>query len=367
MLRAAPNLLRIIRAAAFAVVTSVAATGVSSCGSVGLGSAVEYCAMMPDSIGLYAGNPVTQMGYKIGAVKSITPSPIAVRVDFTATADRPLPKDVTAIVRSTSVLADRSLELVGNATGGPKLSAGECIPLAHSFTPKSLSEVVGSATALVNSINPDGSRNIGDVVGELDRSIRGHGAGINQLLSTTSEVLHSPDQTVDDIGSAVSNLAQLTTTANEIRDPLKETLFDIRTTLPALLKATQGAAAVLGPTIVLIKAVADFEEQLGDEVQFTLDSTSVLLRKASAHAPALADLLNPVPSWINIVANHVNNRDLATIRYRPPLYRIHTPDGVALCNFMNASMPGSCANVQGQPYAVDVALLQYVLTQAAHR
>ncbi len=34
---------------------------------------------------------------------------------------------------------------------------------------------------------------------------------------------------------------------------------------------------------------------------------------------------------------------------------------------MNASMPGSCANVKGTPYAVDVALLQYVLTQAAQR
>jgi phospholipid/cholesterol/gamma-HCH transport system substrate-binding protein len=30
---------------------------------------------------------------------------------------------------------------------------------------------------------------------------------------------------------------------------------------------------------------------------------------------------------------------------------------------MNASMPGSCANVQGEPYAVDIALLQYVLSQ----
>jgi hypothetical protein len=36
------------------------------------GSAVEYCAMMPDGVGLYAGNPVTQMGYKIGAVNNVT-------------------------------------------------------------------------------------------------------------------------------------------------------------------------------------------------------------------------------------------------------------------------------------------------------
>jgi phospholipid/cholesterol/gamma-HCH transport system substrate-binding protein len=31
---------------------------------------------------------------------------------------------------------------------------------------------------------------------------------------------------------------------------------------------------------------------------------------------------------------------------------------------MNCSMAGSCANVAGQPYAVDVNLLQYVFTEA---
>jgi phospholipid/cholesterol/gamma-HCH transport system substrate-binding protein len=34
---------------------------------------------------------------------------------------------------------------------------------------------------------------------------------------------------------------------------------------------------------------------------------------------------------------------------------------------MNASAPGSCADVGGRPYAVDVALLQYVLTEAQRR
>jgi len=93
----------------------------------------------------------------------------------------------------------------------------------------------------------------------------------------------------------------------------------------------------------------------------------VAVRKLSAHAPRLANLLNPVPWWINTLANHYNNRPWFSIRYRPPLYRIRTPDGLALCNIMNASAPGSCADVQGQPYAVDVALLQYVLTKAAKR
>ena len=57
------------------------------------------------------------------------------------------------MTRSTSILADRALELVGNYESGPKLTPGECIPLARSVTPKSLSEVIGSATNFVNSIN----------------------------------------------------------------------------------------------------------------------------------------------------------------------------------------------------------------------
>jgi phospholipid/cholesterol/gamma-HCH transport system substrate-binding protein len=365
LLMATPKISRLGHVAVAVLSASAVAAVASSCGSIGSSAATEYCAILPDSVGLYAGNPVTQMGYKIGTVKGINPSGTGVRLDFTVTEDRPLPKNVTAIVRSTSVLADRALELVGDEDGGPRLAAGECIPISRSFTPKSLSEVVGSATNLANSINPDGSTNVADVVHGIDQAVNGQGASINRLLTAMSDVLHSPDRTVNDIGTVVTNLSQLTTTLSEIRDPLKGVLLDVQTTLPSVRKVTEGGSAVLGTTAALFKAVADIEEQLGDEVQFTLDSTGVTLRKAAAHAPALADLLNPVPQWINILANHFNNRGLDTIRYRPPMYRIHTPDGVALCNIMNASMQGSCANVQGQPYAVDVALLQYVLTQAA--
>jgi ABC-type transporter Mla subunit MlaD len=38
---------------------------------------------MPDSTGLYIGNPVAQLGYPIGKVAAITPAAQSVRVDFT--------------------------------------------------------------------------------------------------------------------------------------------------------------------------------------------------------------------------------------------------------------------------------------------
>lgn len=362
---AASSLRRAGRAAAI-VVTAAAALS-ASCASRPEGQRADYCAILPDSVGLYAGNPVTQMGYQIGTVKSITPGTLDVRVDFTVTVGRTLPRDVRAIIRSTSILADRSLELVGNYDSGPQLGAGECVPLTHSATPKSLSEVIGSATEFVNTMNPAGSKNVGDVVSGIDQAIHNNGVGINHLLTATSAVLDGSDQAINDVGSIITNLGQLTAVLKELRGPLRQILYDAVQTMPDIDAASEGGRRIVEGVTWVAPMVEDLEVNLGQEIQFTLDATGVAVRKLSEHAPRTANLLNPVPWWINTLANHFNNRPIDTLRYRPPLYRIHTPDGVATCNIMNASMPGSCANVQGQPLAVDVALLQYVLTQAANR
>jgi virulence factor Mce-like protein len=349
------------------IATALVGVGGACAQRDGRAYSADYCAIMPDSVGLYADNPVTQMGYEIGKVKSINPSSNDVRVDFTVTAGRRLPRDVKAVIRSTSILADRSLELVGNYQAGPRLPAGGCIPLTRSVTPKSLSEVIGSATNFINTINPNGSKNVGGVVRGIDEAFHNNGAGVRQLLTTSSAVLDSPDQAVSDIASIIANLAQLTSMLAEIRGPLKEILIDAHKTTADIFAGVRGGTKLLYTVPTLERLVSDIETKLGDDVQFTLDGVAVALRKMSAHAPWLANLLNPVPWWINTLANHVNNRQYNTLGYRLPLYRIHAPDGLALCNIMNASTPGSCANVEGQPYAVDVALLQYVLTQAAHR
>jgi hypothetical protein len=228
-----------------------------------------------------------------------------------------------------------------------------------------LSVLIGSATNFVDTVNPDGSTNVADVVRGVDQAIHNNGTGIRRLLTTTSSVLDSPDGVVNDIGSVVTNLAQLTTLLRELRGPMKQILLDAQKTTPDVENVADGGERIFGALLPLDVLVSDLEVNLGNETQFTLDAAGMAVRKTAAHAPAIADLLTPVPWWINTIANHYNNRPWNLLQYRPPLYRIRTPNGVALCNILNAKTPGSCANVQGQPYAVDVALLQYVMTQAS--
>lgn len=358
---------QVLQRAVAVFVAMLAVLSSASCTSSHKAQAVSYCAMMPDSVGLYVDNPVTHLGYPIGKVTAITPAAKSVRVDFTVDGGQAIPEDAKAVTRSTSILADRALELVGDYTASTHLPAGGCIPLDRSLTPKSLSEVIGSSTDFINSINPVGSNNVGAVVNGVDQALRNQGPSANKLLTTMSSVLDAPDQAIGDLGSIVTNLTLLTSMLVDINPTMKGVFDDAAQSATREASETfKGTADGFQGLVPVIEAASSIENELGPQIQQLLDAVSVAVRKASPRAPFYASLMNVTPRVLNGLANLANNHEF-TLHYRPPLYRLRTPDGVAQCNIMNASMPGSCANVKGTPYAVDVALLQYVLTQAANR
>lgn len=358
---------RIAHATGSVVLALAVAACAGSCGARSESQSAEFCAIMRDSIGLYAGNPVTQMGYKIGSVDRVTPMGASVEVRFKITERRAIPADVKAVIRSTSILADRSLELVGNYSSGPRLQADRCIPIGHTLTPLSLSQVIGAATHFVNGINPQGSTNIQDALRGVDEAAHGNGGGLNSLLTKSSSLLDNPDAAIGDLGSIVRSLNRLSTMLRANRVPAKQIVLDMQETTPQLVRALHGTMGLTDVAHELIRLVDDLERSLGNDIQTGLDTFGDLLRHLSPHSKGIANILNPVPRFINTLSYYVNNHQFDLIAWSPPLFRIRTPDGLALCGRMNASAPGSCADVNGQPHAVDIALLQYVLTEAQRR
>ncbi len=348
---------------ALALIVAVTST-MSSCSLQRQTADDVHCAIMADGIGLYTGNPVTQMGFRIGTVAAVEADDRVVRVSFTLTEPRRIPADIKAITRSMSILADRSLELVGNYSGGPELASGQCIPLERTATPKSLSEMVGSIATFADTVSPDDSTNVAGTVRGLDRLLTGQGMRMHEFLARLSAVMNSPDRAISDTGSIVANLAQLTTELSTIRGTLKQVLLDAEATTPDLVSATDGVKRMAQTLPLMITLVADLERELGEQTQRVLDTVSVPLRKASPHATALSDLLNPIPGWITTVSDRFNEQGLQ-LKWRPPMFRIRTQDGLLLCGIMNSRVPGSCADIAGTPYAVDAALLQYALIEAS--
>ncbi|GAB1811948.1 MCE family protein [Mycobacterium sp. MUNTM1] len=361
------------------VVAILSAIGATSCGTSSESAANQYCAVMSDSVGLYVGNPVTQMGYPIGKVLKVEPHDTEVKVVFSLDEGRPIPEGVRAVTRSPSILADRALELVGNYTGGPRLKPAQCIPLRQTSTPLSIAKIIGSATDFVNAINPEGSTNIGDAVRGIDEAMAGQGDRANQLLNRASRLLDNPDQTISQMGEITRNIAELTSMVRANRAPIKQIITDLPPITPHMVDALSGAVEFAGGAADLIPIANDIELDMGPELQNALDETGEMLRIFSPHYKGLADMLNFVPRMISGVngeppgaisggiAKHLNNHVFPVLTWRPPLFRIPTPNGLLACGAMNASAPGSCADVGGRPYAVDVALLQYVLTEAQRR
>ena len=373
--------------------TAAAAVCATSCGASKAVSsdaaANDYCAIMSDSVGLYVGNHVTQMGYPIGEVRRIEPHRGEIRgtephrgdvkVVFSLDGGRVIPAQVRAVTRSPSILADRSLELVGNYTDGPKLQPGQCIPLNRTSTPLSIAQIIGSATDFVNAVNPEGSSNMADSLKGIDQAMSGQGDRLNQLMSRSSKLLDSPDQAIAQMGEITRNVAELTSMLRDNRGNLKTIVTDLPSVTPNFLKPLQGGYEFYGPVVEIIMIVNDIESELGPEFQSALDATSELIRIASPHYKGIANMLNPLPRWISGIngeppgategglAKRANNHPFIVLPYRPPLFRIPTANGLLACGAMNASAPGSCADVAGHPYAVDVALLQYVLTEAQKR
>lgn len=360
--------------AALAVVVSATA-----CSGQHQNQSREFCALMSDSVGLYVGNPVSQMGYNIGTVDAIVPRGRDVEVKFKITEDRAIPHDVKAVTRSPSILADRTLELVGNYSSGPKLKAGECIPRNRTFTPLSISQVIGSATDFVNGINPAGSNNIKDALHGIDEAAHGNGAAINKLLTVSSDLLDNPNQAIADLGSVIRNTAKLSSILVKKRDPLKKILQDLPDLAPDLVKVSDGANDISHPIAESLVFISDLELRFGNELQILLDTVGDLVRHGVWHYKGYMNILNPIPRWISglageppgaesgAIVKHINNHIFDLIRWRPPLFRIRTPNGLLTCGQLNAASPGSCTDVQGTPYMVDVALLQYVLTEAQRR
>lgn len=362
-----PTITHPLKSLAIALVVALVAAGVA----VGVSRAtnahrapVSYCAVLPDAVGLYPGNPVTQMGFEIGTVNTIsTIDPTSVRVDFSVTDARRLPADVRSIIRSTSILADRSLELVGNFEGGPSLDAGDCIPLDRSATPKSISQIVASASDFVDGITPADSQNIADAVTGLDRVLAGNGRGVNELLTRAGQLMSSPDRAVADMAGIVSNVAQLTSMLNANTGPLKEIITALPATTSDITGALWGTTDLVDSLPGIIVLVNDLERRLGDQTQLVLDTLPTVISMAASRSTDIAAALDPLPGLIGLAAGATRADGRLTVDYRAPRVRVATPDPVALCHRFNRAMAHSCSPVDGTARVVDVSLLQLVFAE----
>jgi len=280
--------LAVVVAATVIVAATVSPAGAAGDRGEGTGGGDGFCAEFTDAIGLYPGNPVTQMGLQVGTVTEVQARGPSVRVKFSLDSGRAYPAGGQAVIRSKSLLADRSVELVGNYTSGPVLRPGECLSLRQTFTPKSISEVAGSASDFLAGLSDNGAEDLQRALTGADRALAGTGAKANAMFTNAAIAAQDPDGFTADIGSSIRDMAPLTEDAlanwNTIMSLLDQgpAVAELGTTLfYDVARFCRG----IGWTIALLW---DVQRHYGPELKKILLDVGV---------PLIHEVANRLPGW----------------------------------------------------------------------
>ncbi|WP_245718144.1 MlaD family protein [Nocardia miyunensis] len=352
-------------AAVVAIAASSAVGYAASTDGGGSGGGSGFCADMPDAIGLYPGNPVTQMGYKVGKVDSVHPAGDHVRVTFTLDAGRAYPADVKAVTRSKSLLADRSLELVGNYTSGPKLAAGQCVPTSRSFAPKSISQIAGSAADFIDAMSPnDHKKSFQEAVDGFDKAMHGNGELADEMMQHAAQAMQSPNQFVADIGSIIHNMAPMSDEALRKWSTI-QSILDQAPAISAdgadLWPGTEKLAYGIGFTVATLYMI---QRDYGSDLWPLMDGpVTDAIHLAATHSKDLAGLVDSIPSVASVLRQQSQSPGGLAVAYRPPTVQVNAPNAGQMCDVLNQMTAGSCTNAGGRVQVPALRLLDLVVAK----
>lgn len=350
---------RLLRGGVIAVVVAVAAALVV----VGVARGLDrntarggFCADMPDAVGLYVGNPVTQMGVRLGTIEQIEPRGDTVRVGFAVDEARPIPAGVRAVTRAPSLLADRSLELVGNYEAGARLEPGECIGAENSFTPQTISQITSSAAEFIDALVPEGSSDLSGAISGLDRSLQGSGENIRSTLDQAATALRNPDRLISDLGAAITNMAPLSEASLEDWDAIRTIVKNMPMVLREGIDLWPGVIDTCVGIGWLVATLYSVQHNFGSEISMLLEGpVTQAIRLAAARAPDLKALADTIPAVAGSLQEQSGSKGFA-LRYKAPAVSLPSSAAKVVCPPGN----GVCRTSNGTTTVPMTALLSLV-------
>ncbi|MBF6210173.1 MCE family protein [Nocardia puris] len=325
-----------------------------------------YCALMPDTIGLYVGNHVTMRGMPVGEVTAITPSPEHVRVEFTVDAAYSLPAAASATTVSDTVVADRDLALVNVDPSEQLRDPAECI--TKTLTPKSLTETLGALAELSSELlgPQDSEQNaLARGIGALNSATAGTGPQLNEIIRKLGTALHSPDAAIGHLAGLLDSLAALSSTVAGRWGDIKSMMLRLSDVLDNVNNELfNRTVEIIDSFQKLLPMLNDITTLFGDPILDVLDAAVPLVRLLGDNVDALRDIITKIPALTGAFTT-VAGPGAPGLTYAPPRVALPEQDANQMCALINAVSPGRCApGADGRP---QVDLAQWVLAMTGAR
>ncbi|AHH19972.1 Mce family protein MceD [Nocardia nova SH22a] len=330
--------------------------------------AESYCALMPDSIGLYEGSHVTMRGITVGTVRGVHPQGTKVRVDFDVDAAHPVLADASATTVSDTVVADRELAILSAGRTSRTWDHGQCI--TKTLTPKSISRTLDAVAKLSAEVaGPDGAHqdSLSRGIGALDSATEGTGPQLDRIIAKLGTALTSSDAAIGHLAGAIDAMSALS-------DAIAGHWGDIKSMLQRMGPVLdQVNNELFNETVVIIDGfqrvlpmLNDITTLFSDPIFTVLDAAVPLVRFISAHVGSLQEIVTMTPALTTAFATVVDPKTgQPGLTYAPPRVSLRGPDAERLCAAFNAIAQQGCTD-SGHGIS-QVRLVQLVLGSVGAR
>ncbi|MGW4635476.1 MlaD family protein [Nocardia sp. NPDC004415] len=256
-----------------------------------------YCALLPDTIGLYVGNHVTLRGMTVGEITAIDPRGATVRVDFTVDERHPVPADAAAVTVSDTIVADRELAVLpGGAPGGAR-DANGC--LTRTLTPKSMTQTLDAVAGLARQTlgSEPGTRDaLRRGLAALDSATAGTGPEINAGITDLAALLDSPDAAIAHLGGVIDSLAAISGSVADRWGDIRLMLTRLATVLDQVNNELfSRTVEIIDGFQRVLPMLNEITTMFGDPIFRVLDATVPLVRLIRLNVDTLRDIAVRVP------------------------------------------------------------------------
>lgn len=273
---------------------------------------ITVTAQFEDTIGLYAGNPVSVLGMPVGKVTSIVPKASYVEVKLEIGKGIDIPANVQAVTVSTSILTDRHIELTPVYRNGPKLKNGDVLGLTRTRTPVEFDRTLAMVNKLSGALSGDGQGRgpLADLVNIGAQIASGNGPKIKATLDRLYQALHlgadNGTAAKQDIQAIVAALAELTQAAADNDTAIRDFGSNMRQLSEILADENLGTGTTGAKINKILDQAASLLETNRDGLKGTIDDFKTITAAVADYRRELAETIDITPMLATNVLNAID-------------------------------------------------------------
>jgi phospholipid/cholesterol/gamma-HCH transport system substrate-binding protein len=220
-------------------------TGALLMSSGALKKTYSVTAEFSDAAGLKSGDDILVAGLKAGSVDSVKVTGGEVHVILKVDKNISMPRDARAEIVVETLMGKKSVQLSGDASGGPRLHDGDVISLDRTSTPVELLDLANTSVPLLEKSDAEAFNEMLDNISEITRGKRQE---VTTLLNGLSLATGAIDDRSQELGRLIESLRTLSTTFAERDDTLVSLIDNLNVVLANLAERQEDVRTLLKST-----------------------------------------------------------------------------------------------------------------------